>query len=482
MTSLLYARDVFIRQNSIAIKEDTIRYITTTLSKRTSLIYILVFATIVVIDSTIVDFSSYSGVEASSTSNVAIFVIFSMIFASSSIILLNSVRKSISTDTSKSAPHGLKYFQITAYATITLTIAIILIIIFQTIFLNKYNLILLQLQTYVSHIPALVFLTSLVFLFAGWLLKSKRNYVVMLYAISFSLAAINLIVSLIYLDSYFYGTATPDVKQYPIVTYVTNLSGISSYAQSLSIVFDVISLSSFLLMWIATAIFLSQYRHKMGKIKYFSLMSIPLVYYIFPLQGYFGDVFFNLLQSSPVSYSIIYILIFSATKQVGAVLFSLAFWTASTLVYDNIIRKSLLLSAIGMAILFGTFEISPLQYHVYPPYGFITQAFIPLGTYLLFVGIFSSAKVISRDSVVRKEFYKSASSQLSLLKSIGVSQMEKELEKEVKAVEKKLSNLGTETTVNIPQLEEQEVKEILHDVLNELYSKGKKGTHNNSYG
>jgi hypothetical protein len=76
---------------------------------------------------------------------------------------------------------------------------------------------------------------------------------------------------------------------------------------------------------------------------------------------------------------------------------------------------------------------------------------------------------------VRKEFYKSASSQLSLLKTIGVSQMEKELEKEVKSVEEKLSKLSPETMVDIPQLEEQEAKEILHDVLNELYySKGKR--------
>ncbi|MFL6433096.1 MAG: hypothetical protein ACJ71O_05100 [Nitrososphaeraceae archaeon] len=126
-----------------------------------------------------------------------------------------------------------------------------------------------------------------------------------------------------------------------------------------------------------------------------------------------------------------------------------------------------------MAILFGTFEIAPLQYHVYPPYGFITQAFIPLGAYLLLVGIFSSTKVISRDSKVRKEFYKSASSQLSLLRTIGVSQMEKELEKEVKSVEQKVSSL--ETAYDIPQLKDKDVKEILHDVLNELYySKGKR--------
>jgi len=70
---------------------------------------------------------------------------------------------------------------------------------------------------------------------------------------------------------------------------------------------------------------------------------------------------------------------------------------------------------------------------------------------------------------VRKEFYKSASSQLSLLKAIGVSQMERELEKEVKSVEEKVSRVSPGTTDDEPHLEEENVKEILHDVLNELY-------------
>src|SRR5215213_4074272 len=175
------------------------------------------------------------------------------------------------------------------------------------------SLILLQVQTYLSHISALVFLSILVFLFSGWLLTSKRNYVIILYIISFTLASINLVVSLIYLDSYFSISGLPDVKPYPITSYVINQLGLP-FSESLTIIFDALSLSSFLVMWIATAIFLSQYRHKMGRIKYFSFVSIPLIYYIFPLQGYFGDIFFSFLQSAPVSFSIIYILIFSATK------------------------------------------------------------------------------------------------------------------------------------------------------------------------
>jgi hypothetical protein len=84
-------------------------------------------------------------------------------------------------------------------------------------------------------------------------------------------------------------------------------------------------------------------------------------------------------------------------------------------------------------------------------------------------GIFTSTKNISRDSELRKEFYKSASSQLELLKAIGVSQMEKELEKDVKSIEKRLSERTGESHFEEQHLEEENVKEILHDLLNELY-------------
>jgi hypothetical protein len=458
------------------MKGHTNRFTTVTLSAKTSLLFILIFTTVIVFDSTIVKFSSYSGLNLSVWTNTAIFIIFSIVFGVSSIMLLRSVRTITYQHKYTPLPSGFRHFNRVIFVTQILTFAIILTIVLQMIVLNRYNIKLLEAQVLISHISALIFLPSLIYLFAGWILKTRRNYTIILYTVSFFLSSVNLLVSLLYLQSYFSNSIIPDVYPYSINAYVVNQPG-AAFTESLSAAFDALSLSSFLLMWIATAIFLRQYRYKMGRIKYFSLMGIPLLYYIFPLQGYFGDVFFTLLQSSPVSYSILYIVIFSATKQVGAVLFSLAFWTASALVYNNTIRKSLLITSIGMAILFGTFELSPLQYHVYPPYGLITQAFIPLGGYLLLVGIFSSAKVISRDSDARKEFYKSASSQLSLLKTIGVAEMEKELEGQARLVYKrtKVSEMKDESGLEQQHLEEENIKEILHDVLNELYySKGKK--------
>jgi hypothetical protein len=454
------------------VEEEIVSHTALVLNKKNTLTFILVIMTVIVFDTTIVSFSSYSGVELHTSLNSMIFVIFSIIFVLSSAVLVNSVRKVVSKYAYKPAQQGLKYLQGAIIVTLFLTYIIIIFIIFQMVFINNYSLVLLQVQTFFSHLSALVFLSFLIFLLLNWL-TSKRNYVILLYAISFSLAAVDIMVALIYVESYFstFSAISTEVIPYPITAYVINLPG-SPLTESLSMAFDVLSLSSFLIMWIATSIFLSQYRYKMGRIKYFSLMSIPLVYYVFPFQNYFGDAFLSLLETSPILYSVLYILTFSATKQAGALLFSLYFWTASSLVYDDRVRQSLLISSIGMAILFGSLEITPLQYRVYPPYGLITEAFMPLGSYLLVVGIFTSAKHISRDVALRKEFHKSAASQLRLLKAIGVSQMEKELESEVKYVAKRAELIQTRDE---PELEHEEIKQILHDVLNELYySKGKK--------
>jgi hypothetical protein len=231
-------------------------------------------------------------------------------------------------------------------------------------------------------------------------------------------------------------------------------------------------------MWIATAMLLNQYRYRMGSIKYFSAVCIPLIYYIYPFQGYFGDALFPLLISSPIIYGTIYVLIFSATKQVGAVFFGLGFWFASGLVYDNRVRKSLIVSSIGMVILFSSIALAPLQYSLYPPYGLITEAFIPLGAYLLLVGIFTSAIHVSRDAVIRKELYRSALNQLDLLRSIGTSEMEKEFEGRVKYLEKvhRISEIPERSKIE-EGIEVENVKKILHEVLEEVHSKDrKKGT------
>ena len=171
--------------------------------------------------------------------------------------------------------------------------------------------------------------------------------------------------------------------------------------------------------------------------------------------------------NSPITVSVIYTVLFSASKQVGAFLYSLSFLIASTVVPNDSVKKSLLISCIGMTLLFSSVEITPLQYKVFPPYGLITEAFIPQGAFLLLVGIFTSAINVSQDGELRRDFRKSAMAQLNLLRTIGIAQMEKELVKNFKLAEKLDTSLET-TQVSYS---EENVKQIVHEVLEELKQK-----------
>src|SRR5215467_8999938 len=206
------------------VREKIISSTSLTPNRKTALTYIFVFMAVIVFDTTIVSFSSYSGVEFPRWFNVMIFVMFSMIFVIGSTIVLYSVREIVSTNSYKPAPRGLAYFQGIIVSTLFLTAIIILIIIFQMLFLNNYSIVLLQVQTYLSHFSALVFLSCLVFLFGGWL-SSKRNYIILLYAISFSLVSVDLMIAVIYLELYFSSSISPEVVPYPLSWYVTNLAG-----------------------------------------------------------------------------------------------------------------------------------------------------------------------------------------------------------------------------------------------------------------
>jgi len=435
-------------------------FFSSSLTKKNSLILILTFTVIVVLDSTVVKFASYTGQQFQTSWNVQIFIAFSFVFSIISILFLYMTRKT-SAGSFYTMPINIKYLRGFFFFSQTTTISIMSILILQMILSNKYNIIFVRAETYLAYISTLIFLIFLVFLFIGWF-KSKRNYIIMLFTISFSLLIINLIISLIYLDSYFSSSVKQIIQPYQITSFVTNFGG-SFFHQQIAFAHDILSILSFSFMWISTAILLSHYRYKIGKIKYFILILIPLIYYLFPFEGYFGNMFFSLILDYPITFAIIYILIFSATKQIGALFFSIFFLIASTLIAKSKVRQSILFTAIGMVIIFGSLDIATLQYSVYPPFGLITTAFMPLGAYLLFIGILSSAQNISRNIQIRKELYKNANSQLDLIKIIGMAQMEKELLKRYKSISK-----YTGISEEVDKMDQDEVREIVHDVVTEL--------------
>lgn len=448
------------------------------LTKRGALTIILVVTTMMIIDSSIAQYFGSSNRELTSPIYVGIFLTFTILFVGIVIVLLRIVKDK---DSDSGLRRGLTVKQ--SYFIIALIqfslFGILLTIIQPMIGLESYNILSLLAAVYISHISALFFLIFLTLTLIDWILI-RRDKVLSLYTVSFSITALAIMVSLVYATS--------------VLSYQPSSIGPSSFhssllnvpssqlANSFGTALDVLTIVSFISVWIASAVLLNTYSRRIGKFRYWMIITIPIIYFLFPFEKYFVDVFSSLVMASPVLFGLVNLLLFSATKQIAALFFSVVFLTASTFVTKHEMRKYLLISAVGITILFGSIKINTLLYATYPPFGIITISFMPIGSYLVFTGLTISASLVSRDKALRKEFYNTAISQLSLLKTIGVSEMEKELINSYKSIEKhsEIKSIPferddvREILHNIvDDMDKENVREILHDVLSELYFKDK---------
>jgi hypothetical protein len=311
---------------------------------------------------------------------------------------------------------------------------------------------------------------------------TKKDKILSLYTISFALTAIAIMTSLLF-ATYVLSQQPSNIRPSSIHHSLLNLPN-AELAMYFGPALDITSLLSFISVWIASAILLSTYSRRIGKIRYWTIISIPLIYFLFPFEKNVVDIFQPLIVSYPVLYGVLNVTIFSATKQIGALFFSLVFLAASALVTKHEMQKYLLISGIGMAILYGSIEIDTLLFATYPPFGVVTVSFIPMGSYLLFTGILLSARLVARDKKLRREFQNVAMSQLGLLKTIGVTEMEKQLMKTYKSVDKQTRSLEKDSRFEkdeirealhglVDEMDKENVRETLHDVLTEVYSKSK---------
>lgn len=93
-----------------------------------------------------------------------------------------------------------------------------------------------------------------------------------------------------------------------------------------------------------------------------------------------------------------------------------------------------------------------------------------MSSYLVFMGIYGSAITMTENSKLRGEIRK-AVTELGFLDSIGSTQLENKIEREVASISKNFRDkLLKETGLNL-DMDEVEVKNYVHEVLNEIKKK-----------
>jgi hypothetical protein len=202
-------------------------------------------------------------------------------------------------------------------------------------------------------------------------------------------------------------------------------------------------------------------------------VSIPLVYFLSQFQPLILNLFATFRLSEPLLFGIVYTLIISGSKPAGGVLFGIAFWSIARSVKRSAVRDYMFISAYGIMLLFTSNQAAVLITAPYPPFGLVTISFMGLSSYLILVGVYSSAISVAQDVNLRKSIRKTVEQHSNLLDNIGTSQMEQEVQKKVVKVTKDLSYQTEEKTGIQTSLEEQDIKEYLNKAIAEVKGKRK---------
>jgi hypothetical protein len=417
----------------------------------------------ILIDSEIGLVADFIPDQVSSGMGVAGFIAIAIIFAITQFFILDYIRQS-NKETQARALHLDLTYWIVSIAQYVL-VGILAFVIFQILIAQQYSIVTLYASHVISYGLWIVILGLLAKAFFSWYRLASKNVLVVILALSMIAYVINGVAGM---ATYFDMLA----QQKPVVTsrdvaYFPEFS-IATLGSQINIIYQIAAGVAYVLTWIGTVKLLYPHIKKLGKIKFWIIMGAAMVYYLvsFPLfvLGYFSP-------SENVD-AMTNIIIFSVSSIFTGVVFGAAFLSvARTLRKDTALRNHMIMAAYGFVLFYIAGSATAAQ-AAYPPYGLASVSLTGLSSYLIFSGLYTSATIVSQDTTLRQSIRRSVTEQSRLLDSIGTAHMEQELQSRVLTIAKRNSDAMAEETGVETSMTEDDMKEYLEVVMNELHRKG----------
>ncbi|MGC2573919.1 MAG: hypothetical protein WA364_20575 [Candidatus Nitrosopolaris sp.] len=222
--------------------------------------------------------------------------------------------------------------------------------------------------------------------------------------------------------------------------------------------------------WMLTVSLLKGYINRIGKKKFWLVVSIPLAYQIFVVivsnPNLVTDPNLILILYSPQIQFLVAI-----NGQISGLFFAVTLWISARKTGQKSMKSFLAITSLGIVSLFSSIQPGSPFYEAYPSFGLVTLSFLGLSSYMLLVGMVGSAAYVARDNAVRQEVYNSVQTDSHVLK-MGSAEMQRELEHRVLSVTKNLksSELADEMKFTADP-DEKEVRLMVEEVLKEVHSK-----------
>jgi hypothetical protein len=223
-----------------------------------------------------------------------------------------------------------------------------------------------------------------------------------------------------------------------------------------------------LLLWGGTVLLLYHNFKRIGRVKFWILVSLPIVSFMSIFISFYQEI----APISPVTEAIslnfmIPILLLNYSGLAVGVIFGLSFILIGRFLKHGIhSRDYMIVAGFGFMIFMWANGTTLIQ-AAYPPYGIATVSALPLSLFMILNGLSYSAVSVAQDITLRRSIRKNVKD-MKFLESIGTAQMEQELQKRVLTIAKKNSEIMTEETGVQPSLSEDDMKQYLEEVIQEI--------------
>lgn len=224
-----------------------------------------------------------------------------------------------------------------------------------------------------------------------------------------------------------------------------------------------------LLLWGGTVLLLYHNFKRIGRVKFWILVSLPIVSFMSIFISFYQDI----APTSPVTEAIssnfmIPILLLNYSGLAVGVIFGLSFMLIGRFLKHGIHSRDYMIVAGFGFMIFTWANGATLIQAAYPPYGIATVSALPLSLFMILNGLSYSAVSVAQDITLRRSIRKNVKD-MKFLESIGTAQMEQELQKRVLTIAKKNSEIMTEETGVQPSLSEDDMKQYLEEeVIQEI--------------
>jgi hypothetical protein len=342
---------------------------------------------------------------------------------------------------------------------------VLIVLLSQVYFVHQYHTLVLKSAIWISYGMGIFTLGLLAERFFSWY-RSNRNLVVILYAFAAVALSANLAFTFFYVNDVV--SSRPEV-QMPYSGGSMPFIPPGSVTAMLNNGMFISSVISFALLWGSTAVLLHHYSLKLGSIRYWLVIVSPLVLFLAQFIGYFSGLFVPLLSSDPVTRALWLSLIFTWSKPIGGILFAIGFFSIARNFRQNVaLRNYLIISALGFAFLFVSNQASMLIVTPYPPFGVPSVSFTGFASFMILLGIYSSAISISEDVKLRKLIRTTALDQAKLLDSLGTATLTENIQNKVVKIRKDVSDQMQEIAGLESMPSEEDLKQYVEEVVNEI--------------